>query len=89
MIPAQEKLFDDAVLRVLDSNRSRLGLSAEAIGHLVAQFGFEHPLSSFLLDRLAYLVIKKLAEEVAHEVHRANRTWRITDAGIQYLDCQG
>ena len=35
-VAAQQELFDDAILRILDRNRSRLGLGIEAIRHQIA-----------------------------------------------------
>jgi hypothetical protein len=89
MNPAQQELFDDAILRVLDGNRTRFGLGAEAIGHLIAQYGFQSPAKDAVLDRLDYLSRKQLAEEVDKPDHRANRAWRITDVGIDRLDTRG
>lgn len=86
MNAAQTELFDRAILRVLDRNRSRLGFGAEAIGFQMIEFGFRNPAPADVLDRLDYLTGKALAEEVQKDVHRANRTWRITDDGIEYLD---
>ncbi len=82
----QTRLFDHAILRVLDRNRSRLGFSARIIGDQLAEFGFRSPDTEQMLDRLDYLTGKKLVEEVQKEIHRNNRTWRITGEGIDYLD---
>ena len=85
--PAEQELFDLAILRVLDSNRTRWGLSVEALGHLVGQFGFPTPAKELLLDRLDYLVSRpKTVEEVLKVANRAARSWRITEAGIDYVD---
>ena len=86
MTPAQEELFDLAILRVLDRNRSRFGLISAAIGHLMVEFGFPSPDPDLLLDRLDYLTRKSLIQEVAKLVGNANRAWRITEDGLQYVD---
>lgn len=86
MKPAQQELFDLAILRVLDANRTRYGLTAAAIGHLIAEFGFAAPEAGEVLDRIDYLVRKKLVEEVTKLVGAANRAWRITEAGLQFVD---
>lgn len=86
MTPAQQELFDDAILRVLDANRTRYGLGVEGIGHHLAQFGFPSPNRETVLDRLDYLASKQLVEEVLKQVSKANRAWRITEAGINHVD---
>lgn len=86
MNPAQQQLFDEAILRVLDANRARFGLTLDAIGHLMAQFGFPSPDRNVLADRVDYVTRHGLIEEVAKETNKANRAWRITDAGINHLD---
>lgn len=86
MNPAQQELLDLAILRVLDGNRTRYGLNAAAIGHLLAQFGFTAVKADVLLDRLDYLTGKSLVEEVLKQIDRANRAWRISEAGIAHVD---
>jgi hypothetical protein len=87
--PETQELFDLALLRVLDANRTRFGLGATAIGHLLAPFGFKHPAPDLLLDRIDYLAGKGLIEEVLKGIDAANRAWRITPAGIDYMDQHG
>lgn len=89
MTPAQQELFDLAILRVLDANRTRFGLGADAIRHLLAQFGFPAPAPDLILDRIDYLVRKELAEEVLKVANQSNRAWRITTAGINHVDERG
>lgn len=86
MTPAQTQLFDAAILRVLDRNRSRFGQSAEAVAFSLVEFVSPPPARELVLDRLDYLAGKQLVEEVPKEIHRANRTWRITETGINHLD---
>jgi hypothetical protein len=82
----QTELFDLALLKVLDANRTRYGLSAAAMGHLTVEFGFPNPDPEELLDRLDYLTAKKLVEEVNKLIGKANRAWRISEAGMQFID---
>jgi hypothetical protein len=89
MNPVQQELFDLAILRVLDANRTRFGLTVTSLGHLVAQFGFPSPNEELLLDRIDYLTRKELVEEVLKGVNAANRAWRITPAGLTHVDERG
>lgn len=89
MNAAQQELFDLALLRVLDANRTRYGLGLRALGHLTVQFGFPNPAAEALADRIDYLQTKGLVEEVLKTVNRANRAWRITTAGINHVDQHG
>lgn len=82
-----------AILRVLDANRTRFGLTAENVRILMVQFGFPRPDAEDVLDRLDYLSshpsAAPLCEEVLKGVNKANRAWRITTAGIDYVDQRG
>jgi hypothetical protein len=89
MNPAQQELFDLALLRLLDANRTRFGLGLEAIAHLLLPFGFARPDHALLADRLDYLQRRGLVEEVDKVINRANRAWRLTPAGLDYVDQQG
>lgn len=89
MNAAQQELFDLALLRVLDANRTRYGLTVAAIGHLMAEFGFPSPDQNVVLDRIEYLGNKKLLEEVSKIIGKANRAWRITEAGLNHVDQHG
>jgi hypothetical protein len=89
MTPEQQELFDLAILRVLDANRTRFGLGLTAVAHLLAPFGFPSPNADTVSDRVDYLTGKNLVEEVLKTVNRANRAWRITTAGIDYVDQKG
>jgi len=89
----QQELFDLAILRLLDANRSRYGLGVTAICHLLPQFGFtsshfksEDQFASTVADRIEYLTNKRLVEEVLKNVNKANRAWRITEDGINHVD---
>ena len=86
MNPEQQELFDLAILRVLDRNRTRFGITAGNIRILMAEFGFHGPNPDTVKDRIDYLTGKGLVEEVNKEVNKSNRCWRITDAGIEHVD---
>lgn len=93
----QKELFRLAILRVLDANRTRFGLGASAIalhlvrfGFVTANFGSEEKFRAMLADEVQYLCDKDLAEEVLEKVvSRENRCWRITTAGIAFVDERG
>ena len=89
MNAAQQELFDLALLRVLDANRTRFGLGLAAVGHLTIEFGFPNPAADLLADRIDYLASKGLVEEVLKHINKANRAWRITAAGLDYVDQKG
>ncbi len=77
--------FREAILRVLDANRTRFGLPARAVGLMVRQFGFGAEKEE-LLDELDYLAGKGLVEEAPRPISAENRAWRITEAGIALVD---
>jgi hypothetical protein len=97
MNPEQTELFRLAVLRVLDANRTRYGLGVSAICLHLVRFGFvtgtfagEEAFRSVTADALQYLCDHALAEEVLEKVmSAANRCWRITTRGIDYIDTRG
>jgi DNA-binding PadR family transcriptional regulator len=89
MTPAQQQMLDTAILRLLDEQRTRLGLGIEALDLQLARFGFSGAKPEEIVERLDYLERKELIEEVRKEVHRANRSWRITGRGIDHLDHEG
>jgi DNA-binding FadR family transcriptional regulator len=78
-------LFAGAVLKVLDANNTRFGLSMPAIRLLVRQFGFNRS-ETETTDALEYLAGKGLVEETPKVLVKVNRAWKITDAGREYLD---
>jgi hypothetical protein len=89
MIPLEKtELFDTALLRVLDANNTPWGLQAPAVGMFAREFGFT-PSSAETIRRLEYLTAKGMVEEVPKTLGKANRAWKITDAGRRYLDEQG
>ena len=93
MNPEQKELFRAAILRVLDANRTRWGLGLRALalhlgpfGFTEAQFADTDEFHAAIADALQYLCDKHLAEEALKVVSAANRAWRITTAGIDFLD---
>lgn len=86
MKPAQQELFDLALLKVCVANHTRYGLTVAALTHLLAGFGFTNPGDALVLDRVEYLVSKGLLEENSKMIGRANRAFKVTDAGRQYED---
>jgi hypothetical protein len=82
---AQLELFSGAVLKVLDANNTRFGLTAAALRLLVRQFGFS-PTEEEIKDALEYLAGKGLVAEMAKALGKINRAWKITDEGRVYLD---
>jgi len=89
MIPTEKmELFDNALLRVLDANNTQWGLQAPALGMFAREFGFA-PSPEETIGRLEYLTGKGMVREVPKVLSKANRAWKITDAGRRHLDEQG
>ncbi len=84
----QKELFREAVLRVLDMNRTRFGLPATAIRLHVGQFGFPGASVEQIQEEADYLVGKGLAREVLKIISREITNWQITQEGIAFLDSQ-
>lgn len=84
----QKETFRMAILRVLDSNNTRFGLNLTAICHLMGIYGFPNPNPEEVADEVEYLSRRELVVEVLKVVSRENRAWRITQAGIGFLDAR-
>ena len=84
----QKELLREAVLRVLDMNRTRFGLPATAIRLHVGQFGFPGASVEQIQEEADYLVGKGLAREVLKIISREITNWQITQEGIAFLDSQ-
>ena len=82
----QKELFRMALLRVFGANKTRFGLGLPAVGHLVVMFGFSSPSVDDTSDALDYLTRKQFIEEVPKPISPENRVWRITQAGLAFLD---
>ncbi|MGA2660239.1 MAG: hypothetical protein ABSH34_22305 [Verrucomicrobiota bacterium] len=85
----QRELFRLACLRVMAANDTRFGLGIEAVCHLAGRFGFPSPEAGETEEAIHYLARKNLLEEVPKPVSPENRVWRITGAGIAFLDERG
>jgi hypothetical protein len=81
----QRELFRLALLRVLDANHTRFGLSLSALGHLVATFGFPNPQLRQLERELQYLEDKSHVASMVKSVSPENAAWRITAEGRDYI----
>ena len=80
------ELFSGAVLKVLDANNTRFGLTTAALRLLVRQFGFT-PTEEETTDALEYLAGKRLIVESPKVLVKVNRTWKITNLRERmYLD---
>ncbi len=89
MIPTNKtELFDNALLKVLEANNTPWGLQAPALCMFAREFGFA-PTEPETESRLEYLAARGMAQDVPKELNKANRVWKITDAGRRYLDEQG
>jgi hypothetical protein len=94
MNPESKELFRLALLRVLDANQTRYGLSLVAMGHHLTQFSFgvanfKGDAAAFhaaIEEEIQYLADKGLAEEALKVISRENRAWRITRAGVAFVD---
>lgn len=84
--PAEQQIFDLGILRVLDANRTRHGLTAENIKILATQFGVHDADLELIKDRLDYFCRKEFCEEALAGITKANRAWRITEKGIAMVD---
>lgn len=80
----QRELFRLALLRVLDANNTRHGLTAKALAHLVVSFGFK-PTEAEVDEAIRYLEGKGLVEEVTKKLSPENRAFRITAEGIDFI----
>ncbi len=89
MIPTDKiELFDNALLKILEANNTPWGLQSAALCMFAREFGFA-PSAPEAVPRLEYLTAKGMAQEVSKQLSKANRAWKITDAGRRYLDEQG
>lgn len=88
MNPAQEKLLDEAILRVLDKRDSSFGVSPEAIKHLLVAEAFHDVPVEVVARRLAYMAHEQIGFVCTigtGDFHSNVRTWRITPRGMNHL----
>lgn len=88
MNAASRELFRIALLRVMESNKTRRGLGAQALALLVGAFGFS-PSAEDLQAALEYLEGKGFIYSPAKTLTPESRTWLITDAGQIALENHG
>lgn len=93
MKPEEKELLRLAILQVMDSNRTRFGLGEVALAHQIMAFGFNagrcggpEVFKTEIAEAIEYLTNKQLVEEALKVVSRENRAWRITRAGIAFVD---
>lgn len=86
----QRELFRFAILRVLEANNTRFGLSAETIAVFMGQHGFKRPNTETVEEELLYLRDKGFAEQTeGKSISPENKTWRITANGRDELATNG
>jgi Fe2+ or Zn2+ uptake regulation protein len=73
-------LLKAAILRVLDANTTRYGLTAEAVGNLIRGEGFEEPTSS-VRAALDLLLDFRFVRLVSRPLDRDARAFAITAEG--------
>lgn len=84
----QLELFRHAILKVLDANNTRFGLTVPAVVHMLPMFGFAGAEPERVHTEVEYLERKGLLTEVLKVVSRENRAWRISQAGVAFLDAR-
>lgn len=80
MTPEARELLRLALLRILDEQDSRFGLSEPVLAALVHRYGFQ-PGVDVVQVELDYLRGKSLAETITKQLSPENRHWRITATG--------
>lgn len=80
MDPRARELLRTGLLRVLDEQDSRYGLSEPVLAELVRRYGFT-PTVETVARELDYCADKGLAATVQRVISPENRYWRITAAG--------
>jgi len=82
-----KEILHAALLKLMDANRTRFGLQAAT---LVLQLRGEAIIAGKdeVVQALDYLGSRTppLVEETRPEIDRENRAWKITEAGIRYVD---
>jgi hypothetical protein len=87
--PEQREVLQVAILRVLDANHSRFGLSLDAVTLHVSGYGFPRITRDDVDVELEYLMGKQLVETANKTLEPANRAWKRTAAGRDYLSERG
>ena len=89
MKAAQRELLQQAILRVLDANHTRFGLGLDALTLHVSAYGFATVTRETVEIELEYLEGKGLVELAAKVLEPANRAWKRTSAGRDFLSERG
>jgi hypothetical protein len=77
-----------SILMVLDANYSRFGLPLDAVTLHVSGYGFAGIVRDQVETELDYLAEKGLVENVDKTLEPANRAWRRTAAGRDFLSAR-
>lgn len=77
----------EALLKILDANRTRFGLQAVTLELHLRGLGVIASREE-VIQALDYLSSREpaLVEETRPQINRENRAWRITQPGIRYAD---
>ena len=89
MTPATRELFRIALLRILEANETRYGLSATAVAMHVGVYGFRGVSEDTILAELRYLFDKGFVATPVKELSPENKTWQITANGRDWLATNG
>lgn len=83
LTPIQKQILRSNLLRQLQTVRS--GLPIETLLGGVELGGFNIP-ESLVIEALNWLIRKGFAEETCADFSDVVRIWKITDAGVAFLD---
>ena len=89
MTPNQRELYRASLLRVLEANDTKWGLSLPALEVNVAAFGFRGLGLDSTEREVRYLKDKGFVEPINKAISPENQTWRITAAGRDWLATNG
>jgi hypothetical protein len=90
MTAQRREQFQLSILTVLEANHSpKWGLPLDAVTLHVSGYGFAAITRDQVETELEYLAEKGLAETVGKVLEPANRVWRRTAAGRDYLSERG
>jgi hypothetical protein len=84
------EILHQTLLKIMDANRTRFGLQPVTLVLHLRGLGVIATKAE-VIEALDYLASRApaLAEETRPEINRENRAWRITEAGIRYVDQHG
>lgn len=89
MTTAQRELYRIALLRVLEANETRWGLSAVVLAVHAGAVGFRGLGTELASAELRYLQNKGFVTASPKEISPENPTWRITASGRDWLAANG